>query len=81
MQYLKLPASKWFSSYPDIFAFSLTMLLAGTFSIDQLGYQLIVFFFLNSNPNHWCSRINSFYYNFHWRQYTGHYILCHCWHV
>ncbi|KAI2801539.1 hypothetical protein RDWZM_008509 [Blomia tropicalis] len=28
MQYLKLPASKWFSSYPDIFAFSLTMLLA-----------------------------------------------------
>ena len=25
--YLKLPASKWFSSYPDVFAFSLTMLL------------------------------------------------------
>lgn len=27
-QYLKLPKSEWFSSYPDVFAFSLTMLLA-----------------------------------------------------
>ena len=26
-QYLKLPDSKWFSSYPDLFAFTLTMLL------------------------------------------------------
>ena len=26
-KYLSLPASKWFSSYPDLFAFALTMLL------------------------------------------------------
>lgn len=32
-RYLSLPASAWFSSYPDLFAFGLTMLLTGMLAI------------------------------------------------
>ena len=47
-KYLQLPKSDWFASYPDLFAFSITMLLSGKLFYYFLNKHFICFFFISS---------------------------------
>lgn len=66
-QYLSLPESKWFSSYPDLFAFALTMLLTVmlVIGVQESARFTTIFTGVNILVILYCIIVGSFKIDFH----------------
>lgn len=78
--HLELPHTKWFSSYPDLFAFSLTMLLSGIhFDFHYYFILSLLFLFFLSYSEFRRKRIHTIQHDIYWCEFFCRFILCHCW--
>ncbi|KAH9497915.1 High affinity cationic amino acid transporter 1 [Dermatophagoides farinae] len=65
--HLELPHTKWFSDYPDLFAFSLTMILSVvlSFGVKESTQFNLIFTAINFFVVFYCVIVGSFKINFH----------------